>query len=207
MNGFINESVSKIADGFGSAFKLIAFVFFVTLAVIPVNAMFGLYGIAGLLVLLLILSIFYFQRSFHNTLEENQKAWCGMAAGVLFWQVTRYLPEIPGMGWVSSLGLLYWTVIAVLTFVLWKSVLRTGLRFFLLSFLLNWIGWIYLNSIQQAVLLPGLLSGLYSSLHYVGILGILFSIWWIVVRSHNTLERKYAGLALYFSIMFTFLIF
>jgi len=207
MNGFIQESVSKIADGFGSAIKLLFFVFLVTLAVVPVRTYFGIYGLAGLLVFLLFISIFYFQRSFYHKLEERQKAWCGMAAGVLFWQVTRYLPNVPGLEWLSGNGLLYWAFMAGITVLLWKKILGTGMRFFLLTFLLNWIGWMYLVSLSQSQLLPGLLSNIYPFVHYLGILGILCSIWWIVMRSHNSLERKYCGLALYFSVLFTFLIF
>lgn len=207
MNGFITESVSKIADGFGSALKLLAFVVLTTLAFIPLKTHLGLYGVLGLLVVLLLLSLFYIYRSFNPGFEARQKAWCGMAAGALLWQVTRYLPEIPGWGWVSKAGILYWTGAALLTLVLWKNVLNVGGKFTVLTFLLNWIGGIYLATLDRAGVWPQFIAQVYASAHYLGILGILFSIWWIVMRSRNSLERKYGGLALYFSVLFTFLFF
>lgn len=207
MNGFITESVSKIADGFGSALKLLAFVVLTMLAVIPLKSHLGIYGVVGLMAVLLVLSLFYFYRSFNHQFEDKQKAWCGMAAGALLWQVTRYLPEIPGLEWVSRAGLLYWTALALLTMILWKHVLGVGVRFLSITFLANWIGWIYLVTLDRAGVWPQFIAQAYASIHYLGILGILFSIWWIVMRSHNSLERKYGGLALYFSVLFTFLLF
>ncbi len=207
MNGFITESISKIADGFGSALKLLGFVVLSTLAFIPIKANLGIYGVVGLLAVLLLLSLFYIYRSFNPGFEDRQKAWCGMAAGALLWQVTRYLPEIPGWGWVSKAGILYWAGTVLLTLLLWKRVLSVGARFTLLTFLLNWIGGIYLATMDRAGVWPQFVAQAYGAAHYLGILGILFSIWWIVWRSHNSLERKYGGLALYFSVLFTFLFF
>ena len=63
-----------------------------------------------------------------------------MAAGVLLWQVTRYLPEIPGLGWFDRIGFLYWFGLLILTVLLWKKVLSTGFKFLLVTFLLNWLG-------------------------------------------------------------------
>ncbi|MBA3072129.1 MAG: hypothetical protein FP831_00870, partial [Anaerolineae bacterium] len=87
MNGFITESVSKIADGLGTALKLLAFVLLTSLAFIPLKTYLGVWGIVGLLVILLIVSLFYIFRSFNHNFEDRQKAWCGMAAGVILWQV------------------------------------------------------------------------------------------------------------------------
>jgi hypothetical protein len=207
MNGFITESVSKIADGFGSALKLLAFMILSTLAFIPLKAHLGVWGIVALLALLLILSLFYFYRSFNHQFEDKQKAWCGMAAGALLWQVTRYLPEIPGWGWVSKAGIIYWAAAALLTLALWKHVLNVGGRLTLLTFLLNWIGGIYLATLDNTGVWPQFIAQVYTSVHYLGIIGILISIWWIVMRSRNSLERKYGGLALYFFVLFTFLFF
>jgi hypothetical protein len=85
--------------------------------------------------------------------------------------------------------------------------LNVGGQFTLLTFLLNWIGGIYLATLDRAGGWPQLMAQAYASVHYLGILGILVSIWWIVMRSRNSLERKYGGLALYFSVLFTFLFF
>ena len=207
MNGFITESISKISDGFGSAIKLLLLMLITTVAVIPIRTLFGLAGVIVLLILLAGLAIFYCYRSFRNQLEDSQKAWCGMAAGVLLWQLTRYLPEVPGMGWLDEIGLAYWAGLALLTIVLWKMALPTGLRLLLLTFLLNWIGRLYLGSLKSTAILPGFLSTVFPYLRYFGILGVVISIWWIVMRSRNSMERKYGGLALYFCVLLTFLFF
>jgi hypothetical protein len=207
MSGFITESVSKISDGFGSAIKLLAFAALTTLAIIPIRSMFGIYGVIGLLILLLTLSVFYIYSSLKNQMEDKQKAWCGMAAGILLWQVTRYLPEIPGMGWLDNIGIFYWAGLVLITVVLWKGVLSIGGRFLLLTFLLNWIGRLYLVSKDTLVFRSQLVSSIFSYLNLLGIAGILISIWWIVTRSQNSLERKYCGVVLYFSVLLTFLLF
>lgn len=207
MSGFITASVSKISDGFGSTIKMLAFVALTTLAIIPIRTMFGLYGVAGLLVLLFALSVFYIYRSMKNQMEEKQKAWCGMAAGVLFWQATRYLPEVPGMGWLDKIGILYWLALVLITIVLWKKVLSISGKFFLLTFLLNWIGRLYLVSKDTLVFQLEILKKLYPYLNLLGIAGMLISIWWIVTRSQTSVQRKYGGLILYFCVLLTFLYF
>ena len=111
-----------------------AFMLITTFALIPIKSLFGLTGIVVLLLILVLLSAFYLHRSVRNKVEDSQKAWYGMAAGVLLWQVTRYLPEIPGLGWLDRIGFLYWTLLALVTLLLWKRVLPIGLRFLLLAF-------------------------------------------------------------------------
>ena len=207
MSGFITESVSKISDGFGSAIKLLVFLLLSTLAVTPIRSLFGLYGVVGLLALLFLLSIYYLYSSLRGQFEENKKAWCGMASGVLLWQVTRYLPEIPGLGGLDSIGILYWLGLLLVTILLWKPVLNIGLKFLLTTFLLNWIGHLYLIYMNQSEQWPRLLSMVYPYLRYLGIVGILIVIWWIVTRSQNSIQRKYGGLALYFCVLLTFLFF
>lgn len=207
MNGFITESVSKISDGFGSALKLMAFMLITTFALIPIKSLFGLTGIVVLLLILVLLSAFYLHRSVRNKVEDSQKAWYGMAAGVLLWQVTRYLPEIPGLGWLDRIGFLYWTLLALVTLLLWKRVLPIGLRFLLLAFLLNWIGRLYIVSLETVNYGSGIIPTVYPYLRYLGLAGMMVNIWWIVTRSRNSIERKYGGLALYFCAMLTFLFF
>jgi hypothetical protein len=207
VSGFITESVSKISDGFGSAIKMLALVGLTALAIIPVRSLFGLAGVVGLSVLLFLLSVYYFYRSLRNQMEDQQKAWCGMAAGVLLWQVTRYLPEVPGWGWLDKIGFLYWMGLFILTILLWKKVLPIGLKFMLSTFLLNWIGRLYLKYLDNINLWPRTIALIFPYLRYLGILGILVSIWWIAMRSRNSIERKYGGLALYFCVLLTFLFF
>ena len=207
MNGFVTESVSKISDGFGSALKLFLLMLLTTLAITPIKSLFGLSGVIGLLVLLFLLAGYYSYQSLRNQVDESKKAWCGMAAGVLLWQVTRYLPEISGFGWLDKIGVLYWIGLTLITVILWKKVLPTGLRFLFLTFLLNWIGRIYLASFEMTKLWPGLLSSIFPYLRYLGIAGIIASVWWIAARSRNSMERKYGGLILYFCVLLTFLFF
>lgn len=207
MNGFVTESVNKIADGFGSAVKLLLVAVLTSLAFIPIKTYLGSLGIIGLLILFLILAGIYLRRSVDEHVDERTTAWCGMLAGALFWQVTRFLPEIPGLEWFSMAGLAYWAGASLLTLVLWKKVLSTGIRFLLVTFLLNWIGWLYAFYYQRASIWPDVVASVFQSLHYLGILGVLASIWWIVTRSRNSIERRYGALALYFSVLFSFLIF
>ncbi len=207
MSGFITESVSKISDGFGSAVKLLVFVLLSTLAVTPIRSLFGLYGVIGLILLLFLLAIYYLYSSIRGQFEETRKAWCGMASGVLLWQVTRYLPEIPGLGGLDRIGILYWLGLLLVTMLLWKRVLNTGLKFLLTTFLLNWLGHLYLIYIKPSANWPGVFATVYPYLRYLGIVGVVFVIWWIVTRSQNSIQRKYGGLALYFCVLLTFLFF
>lgn len=207
MNGFITESVSKISDGFGSALKLLAFLLLSTLAIVPIKTYFGLTGIICLLGLLVLLTAYYLYSSLRHQVNDTKKAWCGMAAGVLLWQITHFLPEVPGMGWLDQIGWVYWVGLTAVTVLLWKKFLPIGVRFLLLTFLLNWIGRLYLGSLGLSLFSSGFFAAVYSNLRYLGLAGILISIWWIVTRSRNSVERKYGGLALYFSILLTFLIF
>ena len=207
MSGFITESVSKISDGFGSAIKLMVFMLLSTLAVTPIRSLFGLYGVIGLLGLLFLLSIYYLYSSLRGQFEETKKAWCGMASGVLLWQVTRYLPEIPGLGGMDSIGFLSWLGRRIVPILLWRRVLNTGFKFLLSTFLVNWLGHLYQIYIKQSEHWSGMLGMIFPYLRYLGVAGIFFATWWIVTRSQNSIQRKYGGLALYFCVLLTFLFF
>ncbi len=207
MSGFITESVSKISDGFGSTLKMLAFMGLTTLTVIPIRTWFGLTGVIVLLILLLLLAVFYFFRSLRHQLEKSQKAWCGMAAGVLLWQVTRYLPEVTGMGWLDEIGILYWLGLACLTGILWRKVLPTSVKFTLLTFLLNWIGHLYLIWMRNPLTQLSLITTLVPYIRYLGILGVPVVIWWMVTRSRSSMQRRYAGLILYFCVLLSLLAF
>jgi hypothetical protein len=90
MNGFINESVSKLYDGFGSVFYLLALYFATRLVYLPVAHAFGKPGVFIYILFLLAVGIFMLARSLVTDKEETRLATYGLTAGVLLWHVMQF---------------------------------------------------------------------------------------------------------------------
>lgn len=205
MHGFISESTSKISDGFWSAAKLL--LLFLLLTMFPtflVNEDSTQLRIAYL-VLLMAGGVFFLFRSLVDRIPETQNAMNGMVSGLFFWQAVNFsgFPE----DWVlfQPAGYLLWLGSVILIYLLWSRVLPVGMRFMLLVIMLHWIGRLLITSLSMLVtngmagwIVPG-------SIRLSGIVGILFCLWFIVVRSSVPLQRRYAAVGLYFSVLISLL--
>ncbi len=207
MHGFISESTSKISDGLWSATKLMLLSLVAILFPQLIERQFSFPFRLPYLILLMVVGIFYLFRSLVSRNPDTQKAMNGMVAGVLFWYAVRYsgLPE--DWEFFKTGGYLLWLGSAILVFLLWSRVLPIGMRFTLLVLMAHWLGRLLILS------LPSMTGAGFSkwlgigSVRLLGIIGFFISLWYIIVRSANPLQRRYAAVGLYASFLLLFMLF
>ncbi len=207
MDGFINESVSKIMDGIGGALQLLLILAFTSLVFLPVTQ--SLNDIGNILYLIVLLGggVYFLYRSLAPDQPDARRATSGMLSGLLLWQIINQSGLSGRLGLYESNAALLWVVVALVMVFLWIKVFPLGLRFFTLLLLLNWLGKIYVTRLELSGNWPALLETVFSAVRYLGIFGIGASVWFILFRSRNVLERKYGAAALYFFVLLSFLLF
>lgn len=207
MDGFINESVSKIMDGIGGALQLLLVLACTSLVFLP--AVQSLDGIGNILYLVVVIGggVYFLYRSLAPDQPDARRASSGMLSGLLLWQTLNQSGLSSQLGLFDRNGVLLWVAAALVIIFLWVKVFPLGLRFFTLLLLLNWLGKLYVTRLDLSGNWPVLLETVFSAVRYLGILGIGASVWFILFRSRNVLERKYGAAALYFFVLLSFLLF
>ena len=201
MNGFISESTSKISDGFGTAFFILV-LYFATRFLYPlVETTFGKPGAFIYILILLAAGIFMLARALLAGREDAQLADAGLTAGVLLWQVTQFSNLLGGSGLFGQSGWLFWLMAVLITTVLWRKVLPIGLRFFMLVYLLMWVGLLYANTLSLITGWPPVFIAAYHAVRVVALLGVLVFLWWIVFRTSTAVERKVCAVGFAFCVL------
>ncbi len=207
MNGFINESVSKIADGIGGALQLLLMLAFTSLVFLPITQTLNTFGTVLYLLILFAGGVFFLYRSLAPNQTDAHRASAGMLSGLLLWQILNHSGLTSRLGLFASNGVLIWLIAALVIVFMWIKVFPLGLRFFTLLLLLNWLGKLYVTRFALHGNWPALLEMVLNAIRYLGILGIGASVWFILFRSRSVLERKYGAAALYFFVLLSFLLF
>jgi hypothetical protein len=198
MNGFINESVSKLYDGFGSVFYLLALYFATRLVYLPVAHAFGKPGVFIYILFLLAVGIFMLARSLVTDKEETRLATYGLTAGVLLWHVMQFSNLMGNSGLFGQTGWLFWLLFLLIAIVLWRKVFLVGMRFFVLVYLLMWAGMLYVNTQNLLISWPPVLVATYHAVRVIALAGILVFLWWIVFRTFTPVQRKACAVGLAF---------
>ena len=207
MNGFINESVSKIMDGIGGAFQLLLILAFTSVAFLPITQSLNTFGNILYLILLFAGGVFFLYRSLALNQTDAKRASSGMISGLLLWQIISHSGLVGRLGLFSSNGVIIWFISALVIGLLWVKIFPLGLRFFFLLLLLNWLGKLYVTRLDLTGNWPELLEIVFNAFRYLGILGIAVAVWFVLFRSRNVLERKYGAAALYFFVLLSLLLF
>jgi hypothetical protein len=201
MNGFISESTSKISNGFGTAF-FILLLYFATRFIYPlVETTFGTPGAFIYILILLAAGIFMLARALLAGSEDAQLADAGLTAGVLLWQVTQFSNLLGSSGLFGQSGWLFWLMAVLITTVLWRKVLPIGLRFFMLVYLLMWVGLLYANTLSLITGWPPVFIAAYHAVRVIALLGVIVFLWWIVFRTSTAVERKVCAVGFAFCVL------
>lgn len=201
MNGFISESTSKISNGFGTAFFILV-LYFATRFLYPlVETTFGKPGAFIYILILLAVGIFMLARALLAGREDAQLADAGLTAGVLLWQVPQFSNLLGGSRLFGQSGWLFWLMAVLITTVLWRKVLPIGLRFFMLVYLLMWVGLLYANTLSFITGWPPVFIAAYHAVQVIALLGVLVFLWWIVFRTSTAVERKVCAVGFAFCVL------
>jgi hypothetical protein len=195
-----HEWWSKLTDGVLAAALLVLLWMTISLVIRPIEIVFGAPGLLLFVLVLITISVLMLHQSILARQTDSLRAYYGIAGGFLAWavvEVTSHLdvPLFPGPGSVLLL-----VMAGLVAGVLWRSVLPIGARFFSLTFLLNWAG--YLFAAVQKELLP--LSPVFAlaqrAFGALCAIGTLFVISWVLFRTRRRLQRLSGALVIWFLI-------
>ena len=207
MNGFITESASKISDGIFNAIKLLLFYALTSLLLVPVEYYFHRPGMLIYIFLLLAVAGFYLQRALTVRISDPLRAWYGMEAGLLFWQVIRFTADLGSIQIFQQTGMIFFVMVVIITVTLWKKILPIGVRSAMAVMLICWLGKLYQMGYTYLINWPPFVYFSYESLRFfaggAGLVALLF----IIYRSRDLNSRIYGAIIVFASVLFVALAF
>jgi hypothetical protein len=189
---------SKLTDGVLAAAVLILIWMTVALAIRPISMAFGPPGLLVYDLGLLAVAMFALQQALVPGRIDAVRAWYGITSGLLAWavvEVTGYLgvPVMPGMAVVILLimaGLIVW--------LMWKTVLPAGARFFSLTLLLNWAEHLLMETEETLAVFSPVFHLVCRATGFLAILLAVLALGWILFQSRRRIQRISAALAIWF---------
>lgn len=180
------------------------------LVAIAAQSLASVFGTPGLLVYalcLLAVSMLALQQSLTYRLSETRRAWYGIVGGFFAWAVVALSARFgtslqPGL---DSMILLM--MVALIVLLLWKSVFPVGVRFFSLTFLLNWLVFIFASVQEGLSAFSPVFTLFYRATGIAAILVALLMISWILFQSRRRIERLRGALIVWILISLVVYIF
>ncbi len=202
MDGFITESVGKISDGFFAAIKLVLGYYLVRLLLVLIERFFGLAGVIVFVILLMAIGAFYLYRSWAIGITDHKRAWRGMLAGLLFWQAFVMIADFGSFPLFERLGVLFWVMLVIVMFTLWKKIQPVGIKMSLAVFLACWMGRIYFTGLPLTSGWMPVLQLAYGSIRWLAVAAGIAAIIYIIYRSRNAVSRGLAGIVIFGAFLF-----
>lgn len=188
---------SKLIDGILSASILILLWLLIELAVRPIEYVFGPPGLLVYVLGLLAVSMFALQQALVNRHGETLRTWYGICGGFLAWSVIEVINElgVPVMPNMASLVLLI--MVGLIVMLLWRN-LPLGARYFSLTFLLNWVGMVFMRVQGILARYSPIFDLAYRATGWLSLMGVLAVLIWILFRSRRRPQRVMAALVVWF---------
>lgn len=201
MTQLSEELRSKIMDGLLTGMTLILASFVIIICRRLAHVMFGLPGLLVISLILAVLAILLINQALSNRYGESRRALMGMVGGIVTWQVAASAAVMdgnpkPGYGSILLL-ILFGTILGLLL----KRVLPFGLRFFVVTFLLSWIGQLIFGFQSLLAAFPGILSVVHWGGGILAIGGLIAGIALIFARSKTVSRRLVLGVFIWMCAM------
>lgn len=189
---------SKLTDGVLASIILVLLWLTILLGLRPISLRYGPPGLLVFVIGLLAVSMYAFQQSLSKRHGETVRAWYGMAGGFLAWSVVEtvaYLgvPVLPNMA-----GVVIFILVALIVAIMWRYGLPVGAKFFAASFLLNWVGLVFMHLQGTLAMLSPVFSLTYRATGYLAIIGAVFVLVWILFQSRRRVHRLTGALTIWF---------
>jgi hypothetical protein len=202
MDGFITESVGKISDGFFAAIKLVLGYYLVRLLLVLIERFFGMPGVVIFVFMLMAVGAYFLYRSWAIDISEHKRAWRGMLAGLLFWQAFVMIADFGSFPLFERLGILFWVMLVIVMFTLWKKIQPVGIKMSLAVFLTCWIGKIYFTGLAQTADWMPVLRLAYGSIRWLAVAVGVAAVVYIIYRSRDAVNRGLAGTVIFAAFLF-----
>jgi hypothetical protein len=188
---------SRITEGIFTAALLYLFWILFAQVLRPIELVYGAAGLLIFTLALMAIAMLFLQLSLVVQYSDYKRAWFGIAGGFFAWSVvegnTRYGLPIP-----VPAGFVPMIMAALIVFLLWRSHLPVGARFFSLTFLMHWAGFLLLSFQARLASFSPVLSLLF---HITGVLAVLLLIivlCWVLFQTQRKIQRATGALILWF---------
>lgn len=194
------EWQSKLTDGVLLSVILILLWLTFSLTLRPLHILLGMPGLLVFVLGLMAVSMYTLQQAIVSRRLDAYRAWLGITGGFLCWLVVLITGQMGVPIFPNLASVLLLVMVGLIVAILWRSVLPLGVRFFFLTFLMNWAGYLFAGVQEQL----SSLSPVFTLAQFV--LGGLFAfaalvvLGWILFQTRRRLQRVSGGLALWFLI-------
>jgi hypothetical protein len=189
---------SKLKDGLLAAVILFLLWLFVMLVITPVKAAFGTPGLLVYALGLLAIAMYCFQQALVSQHADSLRAWYGIAGGFLAWSVILVSTNLGYAFLPTPASAILLIMLALVVFVMWRSYLPLGARFFFLTVLLNWGGYLVMQAERVLSRLSPVIFLAYRAAGVLAVLAAVFALIWVLFRSHRRIQRISGALAIWF---------
>lgn len=125
-----------------------------------------------------------------------------MLAGLLFWQAFVMIADFGSFPLFERLGILFWVMLVIVMFTLWKKIQPVGIMMSLAVFLTCWMGRIYLTGLPLTAGWMPALQLAYGSIRWLAVAVGIAAIIYIIYRSRNAISRGLAGIVIFGAFLF-----
>ncbi len=202
-----SEWWSKLIDGLLTSAILILIWLTIALSIHPISIIFGPPGLLIYVLGLLAVAMYALQHALAPGRSITARAWFGITGGFLAWsvvEVSSYL-GVPIMPHLAGLVLLI--MVALIVGLLWRAVLPVGVRFFSLTFLLNWTEHVMMRIQETLAGFSPIFKLTYRATGYLALIVAVLALAWILFQSRRRIDRISAALAVWFLVSLAIYVF
>jgi len=181
--------VSKLRDGLLPAFVLLLLVAVPSLLIPPIQSQFDRPGLLVYMLLLVTAGVMLLAAALHEDQPMVRRAWYGLAGGVVIWMAAEVSGRLSGTALTSINAVAYFLIIGLIVAILWRRVLPLPVRWFALVFFLNWVTRFLVSGEQFLAGYFQLAKWAYLITAGFGLLGMLITLFFIIWRSREPMQR------------------
>ena len=200
LNRISEKQRSIIIDGFLVAAALYLFLMMMQLFIIPIQVQFGRSGLLIFSLGILTASIIFLDRSFHVGYGVEQARY-GLAGGVLGWIFISSIDALVGLFTTSAQSFLWLLFLGLFSAVLWRRILPLGVKFYLGTIVLCWLGRFIISAESQYSHIWDMADNLRMMTGWIADVGVVPSPGWILVKATNRIQRIFAAMLLWFNLV------
>ncbi|HWQ05344.1 MAG TPA: hypothetical protein VN452_08315 [Longilinea sp.] len=193
------DLVSKLRDGLLPAFVLVLLVVVPSLLIPPIQNQFDRPGLLVYMLFLVAVGVMLLAAALHEDQPLIRQTWYGLAGGVITWMATEVSDRLSGTGLTSLNAVPYFLIIGLIVAILWRRVLLLPVRGFALVFFLNWVSRFLVSGEQFLAGYFHMAKLAYLVTAGIGLLGVLTSLFFIILRSRERVQRMRMSVWLWFS--------
>ncbi len=193
-----HEWWSKLTDGILTSGILILIWMMVALAIRPISVIFGPPGLLIYALGLLAVAMFSLQQALVPGRIDITRAWYGLAGGFLAWSVVEVISYLGVPIMPSMAGMVLLIMVALIVWLLWRTVLPVGVRFFSLTLLLNWAEHVFMRIEEVLANMSPVFQLLYRATGFLAVFAAFMALGWILFQSRRRIQRISAALTIWF---------